>query len=222
MSLKPNYKFPTTDGIDISSNNGSNIDFKKVRASGVEFVFVKVSQGTSYVNPNAERHIREAKAAGLIVGGYHFIDPQPGRKPVLEADHFLRHARGFGVLNKGCLRPAMDSEISGLTAGRPSRRYHYKVIERVIDKTTTRPFIYTAQWFWTGVLGALNAHECPLWLASYSSGWRKLIPNPWKGVSIHQYTDKGRVPGVSTFCDLNAYLANTKHLHNTHVLKKNV
>lgn len=208
-------------GIDVSSNNGRSINFTKVHDSGVKFVFVKVSEGTTYVNPYAARHVHDARAAGLIVGGYHFVHPASGVDPHTEADHFLANARKLGLLKAGSLRPAIDSETSVLKPGYASRRYHYGVIDRVISEANVHPFIYTGQWFWTGVLGARNSHKCPLWLAAYTSGWRKLIPYPWKGVSIHQYTDKGRVPGISTPCDLDLYLADEAHLHNNHVLKAN-
>lgn len=223
-------------GIDISSNNGALIDFHAVRKSGVRFVYIKVSEGT-YVNPYARRHATEAKAAGLLVGAYCFVTPKDGRTGRWEADHFLQKAREAGLLDEGCLRPAADIEVTRLPAGKPSRRYHYDFVERLIRHMERRsegealfgafdcrPMIYTGGWFWDGVLGARNAHGCPLWLAAYSRAWKTLIPKAFRqGVSIHQHTDKGTVPGITTSVDLNTYFGNdVNQLRRRHCLRRGI
>lgn len=210
----------TTPGIDISANNGQHIDFRKVRASGKRFVFIKVSEGT-YVNPYAKEHARAARDAGLLVGAYCFVSPRHGRTGAQEAEMFLRHARAAGLLKKGCLRPAADVEVTNLPHGIESRRYHYAFIERLIKELDgNKPFIYTAKWFWDGYLGAKNSHRCPLWLASYTSKWRSLIPTGWTRVAVHQYTDKGAVPGISGHVDLNTYFGDVAKLKRDHALRK--
>lgn len=55
------------NGIDISSYQ-KGIDLTKVPA---DFVIVKTTQGTGYVNPDASRAITQALAAGKRVGIYH-------------------------------------------------------------------------------------------------------------------------------------------------------
>lgn len=61
----------TFKGIDVSQYQ-QNIDFKKVKASGVDFVIIRAGYG-KYANqkdPYFERHYKAAKAAGLKVGAY--------------------------------------------------------------------------------------------------------------------------------------------------------
>jgi GH25 family lysozyme M1 (1,4-beta-N-acetylmuramidase) len=61
----------TFKGIDVSQYQ-QNIDFKKVKASGVDFVIIRAGFG-KYANqkdPYFERHYKAAKAAGLKVGAY--------------------------------------------------------------------------------------------------------------------------------------------------------
>ena len=55
--------------------------------SGLGFAFVKVTQGTSYVNPLWVSQRNHAKAAGLVFGGYHY--PDMGHSVQSEADFFL-------------------------------------------------------------------------------------------------------------------------------------
>lgn len=214
-------------GFDISSNNGSNLDFHKAYKAGYRFVYIKVTEGTNYVNPYAAKHAREAKAAGLLVGAYCFVSPRSGRTGVQEADYFIKHARNAGLLAKGCLRPVADIEITALPKGKPSRVYHYAFVTRVamhlkrgsFNSFDGKPFIYTASWFWDGILGARNAHGCPLWLAAYTSSWHKYVPRAFKGASIHQYTDHENVAGVGK-ADADRYLGkNVKALAHNHTLK---
>jgi GH25 family lysozyme M1 (1,4-beta-N-acetylmuramidase) len=59
-------------GIDISAYQ-PNVDFEKVKAAGIEVVYIKATEGTSYINPYLKKHAAAAKAAGLKVGFYHFF-----------------------------------------------------------------------------------------------------------------------------------------------------
>lgn len=63
----------TTKGIDVSGWNCETapIDFKRVKASGVDFVLVKAGYYTSTVE-TFEQNYSGAKAAGLHVGAYWF------------------------------------------------------------------------------------------------------------------------------------------------------
>lgn len=219
-------------GFDISSNNGEHIDFKAAKRAGYDFVYIKVSQGTSYVNPYAAKHAQEARDAGLLVGAYCFVSPSSSRTGAQEADYFIANARKAGLLKKGDLRPVADIEITALPKGKPSRKYHYDFVKRVdrhlgfgsFGSFDGKVFIYTGSWFWDGVLGAKNAHGSPLWLAAYSKFYKRFIPQGFtKGVSIHQYTDKGRVPGVAGDVDLDTYLGKSLlALKNRHALRRSV
>lgn len=64
-------------GVDISSwqhADGAAIDWEAVAASGVRFAIVKATQGTSYVNPHLLKDLSDARAAGLLVGAYHYFE----------------------------------------------------------------------------------------------------------------------------------------------------
>lgn len=207
-------------GFDISSNNGQNLDFHAARKAGFRFVFIKVSEGTHYVNPYAKEHTQKAKDAGLLVGAYAFVSPQSDRTGREEADFFLKHAHECGLLEAGCLRPVADIEVTKLPKGQPSRKYHYDFVQRIINTIGTKPFIYTGSWFWDGVLGAKNAHRCPLWLASYTKDFKRYIPKGFHRVNIHQFTDKQSVAGVGPKVDGDRYLGkDVDMLRRHHTLK---
>jgi Glycosyl hydrolases family 25/Putative peptidoglycan binding domain len=79
--------------IDVSSNNhpgNAPIDWAQVKAAGVDGVFVKVTEGSNYVNPWAVRDIAGASAAGLEVATYHFARPEMNT-PGAEAAWYVQH-----------------------------------------------------------------------------------------------------------------------------------
>src|SRR5215813_12763944 len=63
-----------TPGIDVSLYQ-KDVDWAKVHAGGVRFAFIKCSQGVTVTDPMFATNWTNAKAAGLLVGVYHFINP---------------------------------------------------------------------------------------------------------------------------------------------------
>ena len=70
----------TVRGVDVSSWQhpyGEAIDWEDVAKDGYTFMLVKATQGTGYQNPWLHRDIDDARAAGLLVGAYHFLEVNP-------------------------------------------------------------------------------------------------------------------------------------------------
>jgi len=57
-------------GIDVSGYQSDSYD-----TSGLSFVFIKATQGTSYVNPHQAAQTAHGRSAGLVMGFYHFLEP---------------------------------------------------------------------------------------------------------------------------------------------------
>lgn len=55
-------------GIDVSGWNEETYS-----TSGADFVFVKATEGRSYINPKQGRQAAVARTAGLVLGFYHFL-----------------------------------------------------------------------------------------------------------------------------------------------------
>jgi Glycosyl hydrolases family 25 len=65
-------------GVDVSSwahPNSELIDWDAVADDGYSFALVKVTQGIGYTNPWGLRDLDDARAAGLLVGAYHYFEP---------------------------------------------------------------------------------------------------------------------------------------------------
>lgn len=63
---------------------------KTPAAAGLDFAFVKATEGSTYTNPNRAAQVAHAHANGLVVGQYHY--PHMGANAVREADYFLKVA----------------------------------------------------------------------------------------------------------------------------------
>lgn len=63
---------PQYQGVDVSDWQGY-IDYRQVRASGIEVVYIKSSQGSNIKDPYFDINYENAKANGLKVGFYHFL-----------------------------------------------------------------------------------------------------------------------------------------------------
>lgn len=59
-------------GIDVSNWQGY-IDYRKVKESGIEVVYIKSSQGSNIKDPYFDINYENAKVNGLKVGFYHFL-----------------------------------------------------------------------------------------------------------------------------------------------------
>ena len=80
----------TMRGIDIASYQAG------ISTTGssppLDFVIVKATQGTGYVNPDCARAVDQALDAGVAAGVYHYID---GSGATAEADHFIDQITGW-------------------------------------------------------------------------------------------------------------------------------
>lgn len=80
-------------GIDVSSWQG-NIDFNKVKASGIDFVIIRAGYGTGGRDKWFEENYRKAKAAGLHVGAYWYSYASGFQEAGREADMFISLLKG--------------------------------------------------------------------------------------------------------------------------------
>ncbi|CAB4197635.1 Acm Lyzozyme M1 (1,4-beta-N-acetylmuramidase) [uncultured Caudovirales phage] len=181
-------------GIDVFEGDGK-IDWIRARSKGVEFVFLKCSEGGDFRDKAwTAKRVKEIRASGIPFGPYHFLRPRAGRRGEVEARFFIETARKAGW-GKGDLRPVIDFEVSDLP---PSQtiRYLEQAVKEVKRLTGKPPIIYTGGPFWDENGGGRNNWGCPLWLAAYVAKPNDFVPRAWKTWTIWQYTDKGGVAGV--------------------------
>jgi GH25 family lysozyme M1 (1,4-beta-N-acetylmuramidase) len=182
-------------GIDVHGAKGV-IKWPQVRAAGFEFAFLKATEGRTFDDERFAFNRRAAKAAGLAVGAYHFARPD-NNTAAAEAAHFLRICQ----VESGDLLPVLDWEHPPATAD-----WALQFLRGVENAIGAPPIFYTFPDFLrqTGSHQALSRY--PLWFASYGPNDGNVHtvnpPSQFKFV-VHQFTSRGRVPGVGGDVDLN-------------------
>lgn len=187
------------NGIDVSNwQNGINL-----ATVPSDFVFMKSTQGQSYLSPDFSRQYNQAKGAGKLLGVYHYID---GSGAVGEVTNFVKSIAG----KVGEFIPVLDWEPGSNQAWR-NEAYLEHVIKAFISSTGVVPMIYSSKGYFPYALAA--KYGCPTWVAQYANydqvnGYQA---NPWNETNckcdVRQYTASGRLSGFNGNLDLNkAYL----------------
>src|SRR5579864_9557685 len=94
-------------GLDVSAAQG-RVDWGCVAGMGCRFAIIKCKQGNDGIDPRFAENVAGAKAAGLLVGAYHFAYPLPKLDPRAQARAFFE-ASSLGN-RAGELPPALDLE----------------------------------------------------------------------------------------------------------------
>ena len=81
------------EGIDVSAWQ-RDIDFNQVRDSGISIVYIKSSEGFSFVDPYFEQNYANAKSAGLKVGFYHYVTARTVAESIRQAEFFVSTISG--------------------------------------------------------------------------------------------------------------------------------
>lgn len=200
-------------GIDVSHHNG-NIDFKRVVADGITFVFVKATQGKSFRSNKFLQFVRDAKAAGLLIGAYHYVDDSAGSVDAAkaEAQNFYRAIQDAGGIGVFDLPPVMDYESNKNGYSKATITTVAKTfLEEIHRLTGVKPLVYTYPAFISNFSG-LSSY--PLWIARYStqtpadaSGWTRWDFWQYSDGSVGGYLPRGnrKVDGISGAVDLNEF-----------------
>ena len=188
-------------GIDISHHQGE-IDWVKVRDSGVIFAFIKASEGEDHRDSRFDENWSASSAAGIVRGAYHFFTFCRDGK--LQADNFLA-ALPKRDNSDPTLPPVVDVEFSGncknwLTVDL-IRTELSSFLKRVEKSTSRRPIMYlTYDSFHRIADGYFPQYE--IWIRNVL--WQPSLDEPMAW-TFWQYTDAGRISGIKGPVDLNVY-----------------
>jgi len=186
-------------GMDVSAFQG-NVDWSAAARTGGQFVYIKASESTGYLNPYFAQQYNGSKAAGLIRGAYHFALPDRSNGAT-QANYFLDNGGGWSP-DGYTLPPMLDIEYNpyGSTCYNLSAAAMSSWIAEFSTTVHTRtgqfPTIYTTRDWWDTCTGsnpgfaATNA----LFIANYSTS-PGLMAAGWGSESIWQYSDQGVFPG---------------------------
>lgn len=182
------------DGIDVSHWEGA-INFEEVKRAGIRLVYIKASEGETYIDPEFERNYREAERAELKIGFYHYLTARTVEEGREQARHFADVIKNKRY--QGC--PVMDFESFGNLSTEEINLISVAFLQELQELTRKRVAVYSDASNAANVFGARLA-VYPLWIAQYGVS-KPDMNNPWKTWSGWQYTDNGRVSGISGSVD---------------------
>ncbi|WP_164847985.1 GH25 family lysozyme [Lacticaseibacillus hulanensis] len=85
---RPNARNYPVLGLRISQSDGSQ-DYTSLHKQGVDFVYLKATEGASYFDDNFETNYSQASGAGMRLGVYHYFSFTSA--PAKQAASFMEH-----------------------------------------------------------------------------------------------------------------------------------
>lgn len=191
-------------GIDVSRFQG-NIDWQAVAGDGVEFAIIRVANrgygtGKLVVDEQFEKNIKGAVDAGIHVGVYIYSQAIDEQEVVEEANLVMEKLAAHDV---NC-PIVFDVEKTADPTGRMNQ---ISVEERTnltllfcqtVEAAGYKPMIYHNMEMGALMLDVEPLEQYDKWLAYYNDDM--YYPYEYK---IWQYSDKGRVSGISSNVDMN-------------------
>jgi GH25 family lysozyme M1 (1,4-beta-N-acetylmuramidase) len=177
-------------GIDVSSYQSSGFS-----TSGLSFVFIKITEGVSYVNPKWVAQRTTARKAGLVTGFYHY--PHIANSPTTEADHFLDQ---INLVAGDVL--CLDWEWYGQkVTNAQARAYKDAWLAHVKAKAPShRVILYCNRSTWLDVDTDSKCGD-GLWIADTTTAGHPRIKHHW---TFHQYAQTTVDKDVANFASATA------------------
>ncbi|MEM0898367.1 MAG: GH25 family lysozyme [Pseudomonadota bacterium] len=189
-------------GVDVSHWQG-DIDWKKLRTQGANFAFIKATEGGKHADRLFKTNWKNAKAAGIPTGAYHFM--YWCRHAKEQAEWFIRNV----PKEKGSLPPVLDVEWNGNKRTCPGKLPRKTVLKKmqvwmdIVERHYgVKPVIYVTPDFYEDNLKG-QFKEYSFWLRSVAQHPKGRYPN--RDFAFWQYSGTGLSKGVSTQIDLNVF-----------------
>lgn len=196
IALPTNYRI---HGIDVSryQNNiyWQHVQQVKVDSIQLGFVFLKATEGETWVDKRYNQNKTACKKLGIKFGAYHYFKPDANaQKQIL---HFIKNAN----LESGNLPPVLDvEEIGNLSADELQLQVHV-CLQLLEQHYKTKPILYSYAHFYNQYLGkSFDAY--PFWVAHYQQADAPTVKRNWH---FWQHSDKGRVNGITVPVDFNVF-----------------
>lgn len=191
-------------GIDISLFQG-DVDFARLKSSGIDFVMHKAGQGRTvdynapFTDPKFEKNVRACALAasssggGLYSGSYWYFMANSEAQVREEAAYYINLLRKFRFNLQ--LWAAVDVEDPSIKSDKTTLTKHVKLFCDLVREAGFSPMVY-ANTNWLN--NRFNSPESvPIWEANWS------INNAPKRARMWQYTSEGRIQGIDGNVDVN-------------------
>jgi GH25 family lysozyme M1 (1,4-beta-N-acetylmuramidase) len=172
--LSPN---PYIRGVDLSHWNG-DVDFVALKASGIDFVILKASEGISFVDDKFDGYWRAAHEAGLLIMTYHFFRSNYGGAD--QAKHHLNVIAEF-LQTVGYKHPVIWADVETSDSATVSqRRNRLLAFHQTITSNGFQSGHYSSPYLWNTFIGDVTwADDYWGWDAHWTSADEPVLPVGW-------------------------------------------
>lgn len=200
-------EYYSRQGIDVSNKQG-NIDWEKVKASGIDFVIIREGyrgygkEGTLLLDKSFKKNIEGAQKAGLDVGVYIFSQAINLEEAIEEADLVLTNLEGYELQLPVVFDPESILDVPARTDDVSGKQFTDNTIVfcEQVNSAGYTPMVYSNM-LWEAFefdMERLSLYGYPFWYADYEQ-----LPQTPYAFDIWQYSCEGRVDGISGPVDLD-------------------
>ena len=191
-------------GVDLSKYQ-EYVDFSKLKKAGIDFCMLRVGArgygtGQLVLDPYFQENIKRASDAGLEIGVYFFSQAITVEEAEEEADMVLDYIDEYDVNYPVAFDMEYiqndTSRIESLTG--EERTKIAEAFLSTIDLAGYTPMIYGKKEWLLKEIDLTQLEDYDIWLAQYEE-----IPDFPYQFTMWQYTNQGKVDGVSGKVDLN-------------------
>ena len=190
-------------GFDVSHHQG-NIQWSKISPEKFQFVYLKATEGGDFKDSKFQDNWLNAREHGFHVGAYHFY--RLCRDGKTQAHNFIET-----VPNKpDALPPVIDLEYDSQCIQTYTKEQLLKEIGIMHDLLkqhyAKQPIFYVSKSFYHIVLVG-SFKDTPLWIRDYQEKPQLKDQRDWM---FWQYTNQGKMAGLSKAIDLNVFSGDAK------------
>lgn len=194
------------DGIDVSHYQG-NIDWAEMEKQGIDFAFIKATEGSSHVDQCFEENWKKAGQTSLVAGAYHFFSFDSEGK--IQAEHFIGTVGDM----QGKLAPVIDIEYYGDKKKNPPSKEAVQaqlavMLDLLEEHYHVKPIIYTTYKACHDFIKG-EFEDYPLWIRNV---YYPPVSMKW---TFWQYTDKVVLDGYrgsEKYIDRNVFRGSREKL----------
>lgn len=199
-------------GIDISHYQGK-IDFAglqlQLQNRRVEFIVIRATMGDDGIDARFAQNWEAARTLPVVRGAYHYY--RPNENSTKQARNFINVAK----LESGNLIPVLDIEKHNTIQPREKLREGLKNWFKIVEEHYgVKPMIYTGDRFFWDVLHGNGFDRYPIWVANYN----RIVEPETQDWAIWQFSEKGTLPGIGGYVDLNVLVGGKEKLQELVIL----
>lgn len=193
--------------IDVSVHNG-NINWAQVKAAGIDYAIIRCGYGQDQRNQDDGQWLNNVKGCqenGIPFGVYLYSYAYNTSRAAGEGQHVLTCLKQAGLSPKDVSLPIYyDLEEDSLRD--KDQAAFAKAFFAPLEKAGYKTGTYASQSWWNDYLTDSCFDQRAKWVAAYNAS-RGLTYSGFTNFKntngMWQFSDYGKVPGISTRCDLN-------------------